>query len=281
MKSREIKIRDLTISNDKPFTLIAGLNVLESKDLADEVIDECISVTKELEIPFIFKSSFDKANRSSIESYRGPGVEKGLEILADLKLKHKVPVLSDVHTREQVEISTRVLDIIQIPAFLCRQTDLLSSVADTGLPMNIKKGQFLSPNEIENIVNKILFFKNENILLCERGTSFGYNNLVVDMVGISQLKTYSFPVIFDVTHSLQQPGGLGDKSGGRRQHVLNLAKSALSLGLAGLFVEVHPDPKNAKCDGPCALPLNLLKDFLMQLKKIEELVKTLPHLEII
>ena len=147
--------------------------------------------------------------------------------------------------------------------------------------MNIKKGQFLSPHEIENIVNKILFFKNENILLCERGTSFGYNNLVVDMVGISQLKTYSFPVIFDVTHSLQQPGGLGDKSGGRRQHVLNLAKSAISLGLAGLFVEVHPDPKNAKCDGPCALPLNLLKDFLMQLKKIDELVKTLPNLEII
>ena len=281
MKSREIKIRDLTISNDKPFTLIAGLNVLESKDLADEVIEECISVTKELEIPFIFKSSFDKANRSSIESYRGPGVEKGLEILADLKLKHKVPVLSDVHTQEQVEMSTTVLDIIQIPAFLCRQTDLLSSVADTGLPMNIKKGQFLSPHEIENIVNKILFFKNENILICERGTSFGYNNLVVDMVGISQLKTYSFPVIFDVTHSLQQPGGLGDKSGGRRQHVLNLAKSAISLGLAGLFVEVHPDPKNAKCDGPCALPLNLLKDFLMQLKKLDDLVKTLPHLEII
>ena len=281
MKSREIKIRDLTISNDKPFTLIAGLNVLESKDLADEVIEECISVTKELEIPFIFKSSFDKANRSSIESYRGPGVEKGLEILADLKLKHKVPVLSDVHTQEQVEMSTTVLDVIQIPAFLCRQTDLLSSVADTGLPMNIKKGQFLSPHEIENIVNKILFFKNENILICERGTSFGYNNLVVDMVGISQLKTYSFPVIFDVTHSLQQPGGLGDKSGGRRHHVLNLAKSAISLGLAGLFVEVHPDPKNAKCDGPCALPLNLLKDFLMQLKKIDELVKTLPNLEII
>ena len=281
MKSREIKIRDLTISNDKPFTLIAGLNVLESKDLADEVIEECISVTKELEIPFIFKSSFDKANRSSIESYRGPGVEKGLEILADLKLKHKVPVLSDVHTQEQVEMSTTVLDIIQIPAFLCRQTDLLSSVADTGLPMNIKKGQFLSPHEIENIVNKILFFKNENILICERGTSFGYNNLVVDMVGVSQLKTYSFPVIFDVTHSLQQPGGLGDKSGGRRQHVLNLAKSAISLGLAGLFVEVHPDPKNAKCDGPCALPLNLLKDFLMQLKKLDDLVKTLPHLEII
>ena len=281
MKSREINIRDLTISNDKPFTLIAGLNVLESKDLADEVIEECISVTKELEIPFIFKSSFDKANRSSIESYRGPGVEKGLEILADLKLKHKVPVLSDVHTQEQVEMSTTVLDVIQIPAFLCRQTDLLSSVADTGLPMNIKKGQFLSPHEIENIVNKILFFKNENILICERGTSFGYNNLVVDMVGISQLKTYSFPVIFDVTHSLQQPGGLGDKSGGRRQHVLNLAKSAISLGLAGLFVEVHPDPKNAKCDGPCALPLNLLKDFLMQLKKLDDLVKTLPHLEII
>ena len=281
MKSREIKIRDLTISNDKPFTLIAGLNVLESKDLADEVIEECISVTEELEIPFIFKSSFDKANRSSIESYRGPGVEKGLEILADLKLKHKVLVLSDVHTQEQVEMSTTVLDVIQIPAFLCRQTDLLSSVADTGLPMNIKKGQFLSPHEIENIVNKILFFKNENILICERGTSFGYNNLVVDMVGISQLKTYSFPVIFDVTHSLQQPGGLGDKSGGRRQHVLNLAKSAISLGLAGLFVEVHPDPKNAKCDGPCALPLNLLKDFLMQLKKLDDLVKTLPHLEII
>ena len=281
MKSREINIRDLTISNDKPFTLIAGLNVLESKDLADEVIEECISVTKELEIPFIFKSSFDKANRSSIESYRGPGVEKGLEILADLKLKHKVPVLSDVHTQEQVEMSTTVLDVIQIPAFLCRQTDLLSSVADTGLPMNIKKGQFLSPHEIENIVNKILFFKNENILICERGTSFGYNNLVVDMVGISQLKTYSFPVIFDVTHSLQQPGGLGDKSGGRRHHALNLAKSAISLGLAGLFVEVHPDPKNAKCDGPCALPLNLLKDFLMQLKKLDDLVKTLPHLEII
>jgi len=280
LKYNKVQVADFSFSNKNSFVLIAGLNVLESEDIAKEVIEECLSVCKGLKVPFIFKASFDKANRSSVESYRGPGLHKGLETLSILKSQYGIPIVSDVHSEDQVKLASEVLDIIQVPAFLCRQTDLLLRIAETGLPMNIKKGQFLSPDEVGNLVEKILSFKNENILLCERGTLFGYKNLVVDMLGLSQLKKYGFPVVFDVTHSLQQPGNLGSKTGGRREYALDLAKSAMSLGLAGLFIELHPDPDKAKCDGPCALPLRFLKDYINQIKEVDNLAKSLPTLTI-
>ena len=280
MKSKTLTIGDIEIGNTKPFTLISGLNVIESGAIVEEVIGELATSTRELDIPSVFKASFDKANRSSINSFRGPGIDEGLEILSDIKSNYKVPVLSDVHNEDQIIKASKVLDIIQIPAFLCRQTDLVLAAAKTDLPINVKKGQFLSPEEIKNIIKKILHFKNEKILLCERGTTFGYNNLVVDMIGLSYMKSYGFPVIFDVTHSLQEPGGLGDKTAGRRKHSLDLAKSAMSIGLGGLFLEVHPNPSKAKCDGPCALPLKLLKDFLYQLKEVDNLAKSQPSLRI-
>jgi 2-dehydro-3-deoxyphosphooctonate aldolase (KDO 8-P synthase) len=275
-----IKIKNLTIDNDRPFTLIAGLNVLETEEITEQVISECIKVSKELEIPYIFKASFDKANRSSVDSYRGPGVEKGMQILSDLKHKYDVPIISDVHNEREVGIAKDVLDIIQIPAFLCRQTDLVDQIAKSGLPVNIKKAQFMSPADIENVITKFKSFGNNQLLLCERGTAFGYNNLVVDMIGLASLKTYNHPVIFDVTHSLQKPGGLGDKTAGRRESVLDLAKSGMALGLAGLFLEVHPDPDKAMCDGPCALPLSYLKEFLSQIKSLDDLVKSFEALDL-
>ena len=271
---------NINISNNEAFTLIAGLNVLEEQEIINEVAEECQKVTKELEIPFIFKASYDKANRSSYDSFRGPGVDRGLELLKKVKLDYKVPVISDVHSRDEILKVSEVIDVIQIPAFLCRQTDLLLTAADTGLPINIKKGQFLSPSEVKNIIDKFENFGNKKVLICERGTSFGYNNLVVDMLSLTHLKTYGYPVMFDVTHSLQQPGGLGNKTAGRRPFLLDLAKSAMSIGIAGLFLEVHPDPDKAKCDGPCALPLNLLKDFLQQIKSLDGLAKSLPKLVI-
>ena len=275
-----VQVKDLIIDNDKPFTLIAGLNVLESKEITEQVISECVKVSKELGIPYIFKASYDKANRSSVDSYRGPGVEKGIEILSDLKDKHDVPIISDVHNEREVEIVKDVLDVIQIPAFLCRQTDLVGKIARTGLPVNIKKAQFMSPSDIENVITKFKSFGNEKLLLCERGTSFGYNNLIVDMIGLANLKSYNHPVIFDVTHSLQKPGGLGDKTAGRRENVLDLAKSGMALGLAGLYLETHPDPDQAKCDGPCALPLSYLKEFLSQIKSLDDLVKSFEALDL-
>ena len=202
------------------------------------------------------------------------------DILKKIKVDYRVPVISDVHTSEEIFKASKVLDLLQIPAFLCRQTDLLFSAASTGLPINIKKGQFLSPSEVENIIDKFKHFGNENILLCERGTSFGYKNLIVDMMGLAQLKNYQYPVIFDVTHSLQEPGGGGNITSGRRSYVLDLAKSAMSIGLAGLFLEVHPDPDLAKCDGPCALPLKHLREFLVQIKSIDALVKSFSDIKI-
>jgi len=277
---KELKIQDITLSNKKPFTLIAGLNVLESNEVIEEVIASCISVSNKLGIPYIFKASYDKANRSSINSYRGPGAKKGIKILSDLRSKYQVPVLSDVHTVDEVEVVKNSLDVIQIPAFLCRQTDLVEALANTGLPINIKKAQFMSPFDIENVVNKFKSFGNDNLMICERGTSFGYNNLVVDMVGMAKLKLYDYPVIFDVTHSLQQPGGLGESTAGRRENVFDLARSGMALGIAGLFLETHPDPDKALCDGPCALPLNHLEEFLSQVKLVDDLVKSFPEVEI-
>ena len=275
-----IKIKNFTIDNDEPFTLIAGLNVLETEEITEQVISKCVQVSQKLDIPYIFKASYDKANRSSVDSYRGPGIEKGMQILSDLKHKYDVPIISDVHNEREVQIAKDVLDIIQIPAFLCRQTDLVCQIAKSGLPVNVKKAQFMSPADIKNVITKFKSFGNEQLLLCERGTSFGYNNLVVDMIGLASLKAYNHPVIFDVTHSLQKPGGLGDKTAGRRESVLDLAKSGMALGLAGLFLEVHPDPDTAMCDGPCALPLSNLEELLSQIKSLDDLVKSFKKLDI-
>ena len=277
---KTVKVGEISLSNKSNLVLISGLNVLEDKFIVKEVVAELKKVSDELDIPFIFKASYDKANRSSIDSFRGPGIENGLEMLRKIKSDYKVPVMSDVHSPEEVKKAKEILDVIQIPAFLCRQTDLISSAAITGLPINVKKGQFLSPAEMKNIITKFEHFNNKNILLCERGTTFGYNNLVVDMLGLAKLKRYDYPVIFDVTHSLQEPGGEGESTSGRRSLALDLAKSAISIGIAGLFLETHPDPDKAKCDGPCALPLKHLKEFLYQIKAIDKLVKTFSEIEI-
>jgi 2-dehydro-3-deoxyphosphooctonate aldolase (KDO 8-P synthase) len=277
---KTVKVGEISLSNKSNLVLISGLNVLEDKFIVKEVVGELKKVSDELDIPFIFKASYDKANRSSIESFRGPGIENGLEVLRKIKSDYKVPVMSDVHSPGEVKKAKEILDVIQIPAFLCRQTDLISSAAITGLPINVKKGQFLSPAEMKNIITKFEHFNNKNILLCERGTTFGYNNLVVDMLGLAELKRYDYPVIFDVTHSLQEPGGEGESTSGRRSLALDLAKSAISIGIAGLFLETHPDPDKAKCDGPCALPLKHLKEFLYQIKAIDKLVKTFSEIEI-
>ena len=270
----EVGVNKIKIGNSNPFTLIAGLNVLESDKVIEEVISHCVEVTQKLKIPYVFKASYDKANRSSIESYRGPGIDKGLTILSDLKKDFKVPIISDVHNVEEVSKASEVLDIIQIPAFLSRQTDLIKEAASTKIPLNVKKGQFMAPEDSINIIKKCEHFGNKQIMICERGTSFGYNNLVVDMLGMVRLKELSYPVVFDVTHSLQKPGGLGHKTDGRGANVLDLAKSGMALGLAGLFLETHPDPDNALCDGPCALKLDSLNDFLVQIKAIDDLVKS-------
>ena len=277
---KKVKVGEISLSNKSSLVLISGLNVLEDESIVKEVVGELKKVSDELDIPFIFKASYDKANRSSIESFRGPGIEKGLEVLRKIKSDYKVPVMSDVHSPGEVKKAKEILDVIQIPAFLCRQTDLISSAAITGLPVNVKKGQFLSPAEMKNIITNFEHFNNKNILLCERGTTFGYNNLVVDMLGLAELKRYDYPVIFDVTHSLQEPGGKGESTSGRRSLALDLAKSAISIGIAGLFLETHPDPDKAKCDGPCALPLKHLKEFLHQIKAIDKLVKTFSEIEI-
>ena len=271
---KTIKVNDIDIGNHKPFVLIAGLNVLEDESTIEKVISKCVEVTKKHNIPYIFKASYDKANRSSFDSYRGPGIEVGLRILSELKENYDVPIISDIQTPLEAEMASGVLDIIQIPAFLSRQTDLIEAACATSIPLNIKKGQFLAPSDMMNILDKCRHFKNENIILCERGTSFGYNNLVVDMLGLVELKNTKSPVIFDVTHSLQKPGGLGNRADGRGSSVLELARSGMSVGLAGLFLETHPDPDSALCDGPCALPLDKLDNFLHEIKSLDLLIKS-------
>ena len=269
-----IKVNKIEIGNDKPFVLIAGLNVLEDEKTIESVITKCIESTSKHNIPYIFKASYDKANRSSIDSYRGPGAIKGLQILRELKQDFDVPVISDIHTPKEAELASDVLDIIQIPAFLSRQTDLIEAACETSLPLNIKKGQFLAPSDMLNILKKCSFFKNERVMICERGTSFGYNNLIVDMLGMVELKKTQSPIIFDVTHSLQRPGALGNKADGRGSNALELARSGMSLGLAGLFLETHPNPEKALCDGPCALKLDQLDNFLDQIKTLDDLIKS-------
>ncbi|MFC4258729.1 3-deoxy-8-phosphooctulonate synthase [Marinobacter lacisalsi] len=273
MAQNTVAVADLTIANDQPFVLFGGMNVLESRDLAFEVAEAYVDITRRLGIPYVFKASFDKANRSSIHSFRGPGLEQGLQLLADIKAKYRVPVISDVHEPWQAEPAAEVCDIIQLPAFLSRQTDLVVAMAKTGAAINIKKGQFLAPREMAHIISKCEEAGNDRLILCERGTSFGYNNLVVDMLGFGQMKALGVPVFFDVTHALQMPGGRSDSAGGRRAQVVDLARAGMSQGLAGLFLEAHPDPDKALCDGPCALRLNQLEPFLKQVKAMDELVK--------
>ncbi|MCK7543289.1 3-deoxy-8-phosphooctulonate synthase [Marinobacter bryozoorum] len=273
MAQATLNVADLTIANEQPFVLFGGMNVLESRELAFEVADAYVDITRRLGIPYVFKASFDKANRSSINSFRGPGLEAGLQLLADIKDKYGVPVISDVHETWQAEPAAEVCDIIQLPAFLSRQTDLVVAMARTGAVINIKKAQFLAPREMAHIIRKCEEAGNDRVILCERGTSFGYNNLVVDMLGFRQMKDLGVPVFFDVTHALQMPGGRADSAGGRRAQVGDLALAGMSQGLAGLFLEAHPDPDKALCDGPCALRLNQLEPFLGQVKAVDDLVK--------
>ena len=274
--SKEIKLDSISISNNKKFVLLGGINVIESHNFAVETACFYSEVCKRLDIPFVFKASYDKANRSSNNSFRGPGIEKGLETLKHIKTKYNIPIITDVHTNAEAILAAEVCDIIQLPAFLARQTDLIEAMASTGSVINIKKPQFLSPQQIKNIVKKFLDFGNDKLLICERGTNFGYDNLIVDMLGFGILKSecFGFPVIFDVTHSLQCRTSGSEASGGRRSQVMDLAKSAMAIGLGGLFLESHPDPDKALCDGPSALPLNLLEPFLSNLKEIDNLIKS-------
>lgn len=273
------RINQLTVSNQQPFTLFGGMNVLESRDLAMRICEHYVAVTQKLGIPYVFKASFDKANRSSMHSYRGPGLDEGLKIFAEIKHTFNVPLITDVHEPEQAKPVAEVVDVLQLPAFLARQTDLVVAMAKTGNAINIKKPQFLAAHEMRHILNKFAEAGNENLMLCERGTSFGYNNLVVDMLAMDEMKTLA-PVVFDATHALQKPGARADSAGGRRQQATELARSGMALGLAGLFIEAHPDPDAAKCDGPCALPLDKLEPYLLQMQAVDKLVKSFAKLDI-
>lgn len=273
MTTSSITIADIAVANDRPFVLFGGINVLESRELALEVADSFQQVCSKLGIPLVFKASFDKANRSSVDSFRGPGLEKGLSWLQDVKDKYGLPVLTDIHEPSQAAPAAEVADVLQLPAFLSRQTDLVVAMAETGAVINIKKAQFLAPREMQHILDKFRAAGNDRLILCERGSSFGYNNLVVDMLGFPIMKSLGVPVMFDVTHSLQQPGGLAKSAGGRRADVATLAHAGMATGLAGLFIEAHPDPDRAKCDGPCALRLSTLQPFLQQIQALDRLVK--------
>jgi 2-dehydro-3-deoxyphosphooctonate aldolase (KDO 8-P synthase) len=268
---------DVTFANDRPFVLIGGVNVIESEALVVDVAGAFVEVTRDLGIPYVFKASFDKANRSSIRSFRGPGLEKGLAILAEVKRQLGVPVLTDVHEPSQAAPAAEVADILQLPAFLARQTDLVVAIAETGAAINVKKPQFLAPQEMRHIIAKCQEAGNDRVILCERGTSFGYNNLVVDMLGMDEMKAMA-PVVFDATHALQRPGGRAHSAGGRRAQAAALARSGMALGIAGLFLEAHPDPDRALCDGPSALPLTAVRPYLEQMLGIDRLVKSFPAL---
>lgn len=272
-KQKVLKIKDIELSNEKPFVLFGGMNVLESREMALRVAEKYVEVTQRLSIPYIFKASYDKANRSSINSFRGPGVEDGLAILQEIKSTFGIPVITDVHEPHQALPVAKVADVIQVPAFLSRQTDLIVAMARTGAFINIKKAQFLSSREMGHILQKCEEAGNQQLILCERGTMFGYNNLIVDTLNFGLMKEFGYPVLFDVTHSLQLPGGRSESADGRRHRVLDLALAGMSQKIAGLFLEAHPNPDEAKCDGPCALPLDQLEGFLTRIKAMDELVK--------
>jgi len=276
MSSKAIQVGGIEVSNDAPMTLFGGINVFESRDMAMRVAEAYVTVTEKIGIPYIFKASFDKANRSSIQSFRGLGLDEGLKIFAEIKSTFNVPVITDVHEVNQAAPVAEVCDVIQLPAFLARQTDLVAAMAATGAVINVKKPQFLSPGQMANIVDKFRECGNQKVMLCERGTCMGYDNLVVDMLGFRTMKEVSggLPLIFDVTHALQCRDPLGAASGGRRHQVAELGRAGISVGIAGLFLEAHPDPDRAKCDGPSALPLDKLEPFLIQMKAFDDLTKS-------
>ena len=279
--SQAIEINGITVGNDKPFVLFGGMNVLESRDMAMQIAEHYVEVTSKLGIPYVFKASYDKANRSSINSFRGPGMEEGLKIFQEVKSTFNVPVITDIHEIEQAQPVAEACDVIQLPAFLARQTDLVKAMADTGAVINVKKPQFMSPPQVGNLVDKFRECGNDKVILCERGACFGYDNLVVDMLGFQTMKDVSgnAPIIFDVTHALQCRDPMGAASGGRRAQVTELGRAGMAVGLAGLFLEAHPDPNNAKCDGPSALALDKLEPFLQHIKAVDDLVKNLPAVD--
>jgi 2-dehydro-3-deoxyphosphooctonate aldolase (KDO 8-P synthase) len=270
--AREIQIAGTTLGGDNPLFIIAGPCVIETEDIVFHTAEKLKSICNDVGLPLLFKSSYDKANRTSISSFRGPGLEKGLRILSDIKTKLHIPVISDVHSIEEIKPAAEVLDVLQIPAFLCRQTDLILAASKTGKPVNIKKGQFLAPWDVKNIIDKFLSTGNQNVSITERGTSFGYNNLIVDFRAFPIIRSFGYPVIFDITHSLQLPGGLGKSSGGQREFTAPLARAAVAVGVDGLFLEVHPEPDKALCDGPNMIKLDELKKFLKGLKTLREVV---------
>ncbi|HBN90464.1 MULTISPECIES: 3-deoxy-8-phosphooctulonate synthase [Rheinheimera] len=278
MTAQIIQVGTTQVANHLPFVLFGGMNVLESRDLAMRIAEHYKEVTTRLGIPYVFKASFDKANRSSVHSYRGPGLEEGLKIFQEIKQTFDVPLITDVHEPFQAAPVAEVVDVIQLPAFLARQTDLVVAMAKTGAVINVKKPQFLAPHEMRHIITKFKEAGNDKVILCERGSCFGYNNLVVDMLGMDEMKQYG-PVIFDATHALQKPGGRESSADGRRAQAAQLARSGMALGLGGLFIEAHPDPNQAKCDGPCALPLAKLEDYLLQMKAVDDLVKSFAPLD--
>jgi len=277
---KTVYVRGIPVNNDSPFVLFGGMNVLESRELALTIAEHYVNVTRKLGIPYVFKASFDKANRSSINSYRGPGLDEGLKLLKEIKETFDIPTITDIHEPYQAAKAAEVVDVLQLPAFLCRQTDLVFALGKTSAVINVKKGQFLAPQEMGHIVRKFQEVGNDKVILCERGVSFGYNNLIVDMLGFGIMKATKYPVIFDVTHSLQKPGGRADAADGRRNQVVDLALAGMSQSIAGLFLEAHPDPNKALCDGPCALPLDQLEPFLTRVKAIDDLVKKFDPLEI-
>ena len=280
-----MKLCGFEVGQDQPIFLIAGTCVIESRQMAIDVAGTLKEITSALGIPFIYKSSFDKANRSSGTSFRGPGREKGLEILADVKKTIGVPVLTDVHTEEEIPEVSSIVDVLQTPAFLCRQTDFINACARSGLPVNIKKGQFLAPGDMKNVIDKArnaaraAGLNEDNFMACERGASFGYNNLVSDMRSLAIMRESNCPVVFDATHSVQLPGGQGTSSGGQREHIPVLSRAAVAAGIAGLFMETHPDPANALSDGPNAVPLGRMKELLTTLVDIDRVVKRAGFLE--
>jgi len=273
MEQKVVSLPGISFSNRGPLAVIAGINVMEGYDLAYSVASQLKEMTERLQMPFVFKASFDKANRSSIKSYRGVGMKETLAIFSELKKKLAVPVITDIHEASQAESLAEVCDIIQIPAFLCRQTDLIHAAAKTGKVINVKKMQMMAPWDVSNILRKFEEVGNTNLLICERGTSFGYNNLIVDPLGFPILKDFGYPVIFDVTHSLQQPGGLGEATAGRGKLAEGLALAGVVQGISGVFLETHPNPKEALCDGPCATPLGEMEALLTKLKQVDDLVK--------
>ncbi|MDG1078652.1 MAG: 3-deoxy-8-phosphooctulonate synthase [Porticoccaceae bacterium] len=283
MSAVTIQVADIDVSNDAPMVLFGGMNVLESRDMAMQIAEAYVRATEKLGIPYVFKASFDKANRSSINSYRGPGLDEGLKIFQEIKQTFNIPLITDVHEIEQAKPVAEVCDVIQLPAFLARQTDLVQAMAETGAVINVKKPQFLSPGQMGNIVDKFRECGNDQIMLCERGTCMGYDNLVVDMLGFRTMKDVSggLPLIFDVTHALQCRDPLGAASGGRRHQVAELGRAGIAVGIAGLFLEAHPDPDQARCDGPSALPLDKLEPFLAQMRAFDDLIKSQDDLGIL